>query len=257
MLKVKKVKSYFCEYCNNGFTTQQGYSRHINHNKKCIQNRDTKSSSTQDDIQKLKDKIHTLENSGETPHERDIRILSEELRIVKDLNKKLESDIQVYKPFYNKYMSSGVEGLVYYDRIEFSDNLLKNLCEKYDLGKLDFNVNMVYYIHGFVTEFWKLTDIKEGVYKYRNKTGDIVVDDKLKYLYSIVSPVFYGMYSSYISDLRVSGDKYTEHENRYFDMITNENAHIDFYNRMITIDDVKMQNIRRRDYQHLVDLIQK
>jgi hypothetical protein len=265
---VMNNKIHICPHCNSGFSTPQGKSRHINHNGKCLKLRAEKTaeatttpltptpSNSNDEITQLKLKLSLLEN-GETPTDREIRILKEQLE-AKDLQiAEMEKDIAKFKPFYAKHMTTGSESIEHYDPVKMRSEFEEFLCNRYDEGRLDVTKHMVYGIHSFfVPKYYKMIDIKESIYKYRDSNNELIIDDRLKRLHNIVKPVFTYITGMILSDLRYAQKDTTEIEKCYDKLIIDDDSNsMDFFNRMVTIDDPRLTKIRRSDYQQFSDMM--
>ena len=274
MLTQKKIKEFICSFCNNEFTTRQALSRHINHNKKCLRQRKVTviDQTTQSEISDLEKQLYLLKNK-ESVEQKELRLLKEQIQtltqsniILKTQLSKTEQDLKLCQPFYQKYMTNDTDNLKYFNPTELNRDFEKYLCDKYEQGKLFLTKHFVYSIHDyFVPKYYTLVSTLKtatGIYKYRNENNQIVIDDKLAKLYKLSKPIYLGVFSSVLGHLRLQNstedntNEITMLEEIYFKLIIDDNLN-SFYNRMITIDDVTMTKLRHRDYQHLVDVIEK
>lgn len=269
---VKKEKKYVCKYCTNGFTTTQALSRHTLHNVKCLtkyprdimivskmlqeDNSGTKCNNSE--IIMLTKRLELLKN-GESDTERTIRMLTEQNQQLTNDNLKLTKELAVVKPFYIRNMLSDADTLIPY--IEPTDTLVfeKYLMNKYSENRLHITKNMVYAIHDFfVPKYWRHVNIREGQYKYRDSNGDIVIDNKLTKLYSIVKPLYSIVMANVLLDMRVNNVDCVKEEEIYFKLIADTSpVNIDFFQRMTCIDDAGLAKSRRQDAKNLYDMLEE
>ena len=160
-----------CNYCNAVFNKSQGLSRHKKTAKFCLNKR------------LIADEVKTLveeEEPVESLEKKQIRALMEE-------NELLKTQVNIYKPFYVKHMLTDTDTLEYFD-IELCTG---GLCDYiYSIvgaknNPLEILDPSLCYSYMF-PKYWRSINVKDDVYKYRDSSGNVLVDENLKHLYKTI-----------------------------------------------------------------------